>query len=229
MISPSLLHLLHLCDPALPIGSFSHSAGLETYVQAGAVNNKETARVFIEQQLTENTTHNDAAIVSLAWAAAEQGDLSAIREWDELCTAIKLPLEIRLASQKTGTRLMKIFAGTPATNPLSFYCNATLDGRLFGHYCIAFALIAQGLGLTKNDTLTGFYYSAASGFATNCVKLVPLGQQHGQEILISLFPLIDSLVEQALSPDPSLLGLCCPGFDLASMQHEQLYSRLYMS
>ena len=52
MYSTSLLHLLHLCDSALPIGGFSHSAGLETYVQKGIVNNIDTAQEFITQQLS---------------------------------------------------------------------------------------------------------------------------------------------------------------------------------
>ncbi|TDH24189.1 urease accessory protein UreF [Segetibacter sp. 3557_3] len=229
MFSPELLHLLHLCDPAIPVGSFSHSAGLETYVQAGTVNNKETAQAFIEQQLSENFRNNDAAFASLAWTAAKEDDARKIHELDDICTAVKLAMEMRIASQKTGTRLMKIFAGMISTKPFSSYWKASSNGTLFGHYCLAFGLIAHGLGLTKNDMLTGFYYSAASAFTTNCVKLVPLGQQQGQELLVGLFPLITSLVDQTLTPNPAYLGRCCPGFDLASMQHEQLYSRLYMS
>jgi urease accessory protein len=61
------------------------------------------------------------------------------------------------------------------------------------------------------------------------VKLVPLSQQHGQEILFSLQTLITELVEQNMNPDEEMIGLCCSGFDIRSMQHERLYSRLYMS
>ena len=83
--------------------------------------------------------------------------------------------------------------------------------------------------ITKQDALYGFYYNAAAGFVTNCVKLIPLGQQDGQEILFSLLPLMQQLAEQSMQPDKDLIGLCCTGFDIRSMQHEQLYSRLYMS
>jgi urease accessory protein len=56
-----------------------------------------------------------------------------------------------------------------------------------------------------------------------------LSQQHGQEILFSLHAMIDDLAEKNLQPDIDLIGLCCSGFDIRSMQHEKLYSRLYMS
>jgi urease accessory protein len=84
-------------------------------------------------------------------------------------------------------------------------------------------------GLAKSDALTAFYYNAASGFITNCVKLIPLGQQQGQELLFSLKEAIGTLVQQTMNPDPQMIGYCCAGFDIRSMQHERLYSRLYMS
>jgi urease accessory protein len=64
---------------------------------------------------------------------------------------------------------------------------------------------------------------------TNCVKLIPLGQQQGQALLFSIQPLIAELVPQSLQPNRELIGWCCTGFDIRSMQHERLYSRLYMS
>jgi len=61
------------------------------------------------------------------------------------------------------------------------------------------------------------------------VKLVPLSQQHGQEILFSFQALINELSAKSMEPDKDLIGVCCTGFDIRSMQHERLYSRLYMS
>ena len=88
---------------------------------------------------------------------------------------------------------------------------------------------ATGLVVYQTDGTSGFYFNAAVGFVTNSVKLIPLGQQDGQQILFSLHTLIDDLVDKTMQPDRSLIGVCCTGFDIRSMQHEQLYSRLYMS
>ena len=104
-----------------------------------------------------------------------------------------------------------------------------LKEEAFGHYCISFGILSHAMNIDKQQALTGFYYNAANGFITNSVKLIPLGQQDGQEILMSLFPLINELVQKSLHPDKEMIGYCCAGFDIHCMQHEQLYSRLYMS
>ena len=105
----------------------------------------------------------------------------------------------------------------------------TRNQHASGHYSIAFGLLARAMQIDKQEALAGFYYNTATGLITNAVKLIPLGQQVGQEMLMSLFPLIDELAKQGVSPDREMIGLCCAGFDTRCMQHEQLYSRLYMS
>ena len=124
---------------------------------------------------------------------------------------------------------MKIFQSLSGNKIASRYKSDTSSQFANGHYCIAFGLYAYSLNISKEEALTGFYYNSAAGMVTNCVKLIPLGQQDGQQILFSLQELITGLVEYTMKPDEDLLGLCCTGFDIRSMQHEQLYSRLYMS
>jgi urease accessory protein len=225
----NLLSLLQLSDPVLPIGGFAHSYGLETYVQNGLVHDRGSATSFIVQMLSQNVQYTDAAFVSLAYNAALQSDLAEIKRLDEECTAVKLPREIRQASQKLGTRLLKIFE-IVATNTLVKELREGIEEETTdGNYAIVFGALAVAFQIEKLKALTGFYYNAAAGMVTNSVKLVPLGQQDGQEILFSLQPLITTLAEKSLVPDRELIGLCCPGFDIRCMQHERLYSRLYMS
>lgn len=225
----NLLSLLQLSDPALPIGGFSHSAGLETYVQYGIVKDKTTAKDFVVNQLSQNIQFTDAAFVSLAYDAAEKNDGYNLVELDEECTAVKLPKEMRQASQKLGWRLLKIFSPINVNEVITKYREAIVNSHALGHYSIVFGLLSYALQLSKKDALTGFYYNAAAGMVTNSVKLIPLGQQDGQAILFSLHELIGDLVQKSLKPDRKLVGLCCTGFDIRCMQHERLYSRLYMS
>ena len=224
-----LFNILHLSDPSLPIGGYAHSSGLETYVQHGIVNNLSSVRNFVSDMLTDNLQYTDAAFVSLAFDAAAEKNIEIIFQLDAECTAVKIPEEIRMASRRMGNRLIKIFKTLSQNNITDQYIKSVNEQKSMGHYCIAFGLLAQGLNISKRDALTGFYYNAAAGFITNSVKLIPLGQQDGQEILFSLQPLLESLTEKSMVPDKDLIGLCCAGFDIRSMQHEKLYSRLYMS
>jgi urease accessory protein len=227
-MNKSLLRLLQLSDPTLPVGGYAHSAGLETYVQTGMVKDIQTAKEFVVQMLSRNVHHTDAALVSLAYDAASANDMERIAELDRLCTAVKLPREIRQASNKLGLRLMKIFQPL-CSHPLAKqYAEATRQ-ELTGHYCITFGMYACAMDIPKEEALNGFYYNAAVGFVTNSVKLVPLSQQAGQELLFSLHPLMEELAAANMQPDETMIGLCCAGFDIRSMQHERLYSRLYMS
>ena len=228
-MNSALLQLLHLSDPTLPIGGFSHSAGLETYVQQGTIKDTASATAFCMEMLDKNLCYTDAALAGLAYTATVDNDLAALIHLDDVCNAVKLPIEMRTASIKLGLRLRKIFQPHHDNATLNDYSKAVKEQHAVGHYCISFGILAAMMGIDKRDAITGFYYNAAAGFVTNAVKLVPLSQQSGQGILLQLIEAIPAMVEKSMAADEAMIGICCTGFDISSMQHERLYSRLYMS
>lgn len=256
MKSNQLIRLLHLTDPTLPIGGFTHSMGLETYVQKGLVHDIHSAEEFIVRMLSENLQYNDASFLSLAYDAAN--DLSELIKLDEECSAYKIPREAKEASKKLGLRLIKLLeaefelrdAGDKENSEWvkDFEKNTNAKVNKFLHteasgeyihqvnqkitdanYCIIFGLFSALMQIDKQDALTGYYYNQAVSMITNAVKLIPLGQMEGQKLLFRLHNLIEDLANRTLEPDHDLIGKSCPGFDLRCIQHETLYTRLYIS
>jgi len=179
--------------------------------------------------LSQSILYNDALFLSLTFDACQNNDWEEIKELDAYCHATKIPKEMRMASHKLGIRLFKIFRECSQHELLERLSSAIEKKEINGHYSIVFGIVSWILGIDKKSCLTGFYFNAATGFVTNSVKLIPLGQLDGQKILFESASLIESLVEQSMSPNRDLMGLCSVGFDIRSMQHENLYSRLYMS
>ncbi|WP_089756412.1 urease accessory protein UreF [Chryseobacterium soldanellicola] len=221
--------LLHISDPTLPIGGYSHSSGLETYVQKRIVNNLQTAKEFVENMLQYNLKYNDGAFVKLAYEAAQNEDLQLLIKLDHECNAIKCPKETRQASQKLGLRLIKIFKRKDSFPLMESFEKAVQNKEANSHYCIVFGIYCSLMSIPLYEALLGFYYTSVAGIITNAVKLVPLGQLDGQDILFSLYSVMEKTVLETMELDRDLVGLCNTSFDIRCMQHERLYSRLYMS
>ncbi|MCQ9120881.1 urease accessory protein UreF [Rodentibacter pneumotropicus] len=221
--------LLHLVDPTLPIGGFNHSNGLETFVQQHIVDSKATLEDYVQTQLLQNWIYNDGAYLSLAFDAMESCNFDRLCELDWELSAMKVARESREGSFKLGVRLLKIFIRYENHPVLMAYQQAITEKRVQGYFPIVFAMIARAMGLNKADTLYAFYYNAAVGAITNGVKLIPLSQMDGQDILFSLRRPLQQAVELSLNPSPDWLGAATLANDIRAMQHEQLYTRLYMS
>jgi urease accessory protein len=210
--------LLQLNDATFPIGSYSLSWGLETFVQQGFVHDAESACAYIGSELRGSFIFSELLPARLAWEyASDSGKLSRL---DELYGASRSPLELREGSRKLASRFLKTTAGWTRCTPCAYSAQ---------YYPVAYGSFCGANGIGEHDALAGFLYSQTSARITTAVKLVPLSQTDGQIILnnsISEFP---DLVHQALSFSEDDICRSCPGTDIRAMQHETLYTRLYMS
>lgn len=221
--------LLHLADPTLPIGGFNHSGGLETFVQQGVVRDEASLHAFVLGQLENNWVYNDGAYASLAFDAAGHQDLAALIELDTYIHASKAARELREASSKLGIRLLKIFSRHHRCTLLTAYHQASSHQQTHNHFALVFALCAHTMQLDKSQALYAFYHNAAVGVITNGVKLIPLSQIAGQDIVFALRTPIADAVAASMTPNTQWLGAAAVATDIRAMQHEYLYTRLYMS
>ncbi len=222
--------LLQMNDSLFPIGGYSHSYGLETYIQKGIVRDLDSAGAYIRNRLETSFLYSDLLSLRLAWEAAGQGDLDGLEELEDRMDASRIPAEIRDASRKLGNRFAKtLLHMNPEYGKGFFGCYLSRrKGKSVSHPC-AYGAFCACAGIALGDAMAGFLYAQTSAMVTNCVKTIPLSQSDGQELLYGLYPFLEQVLKLAADCGPEMLGASAPGFDLRSIQHEHLYSRLYMS
>lgn len=222
--------LLQVNDALFPIGGYSHSYGLETYIQKGIVHDEDSAQEFIHKRLKYNFSYNEFMAVRLAFEYALREDLEAISRLEEIMEAGKIPRETREASRKLGSRFIKTLSALelPVQNSIFDKYREARKGKSVYH-AVAYGVFCGAAGIAENEALEHFIYAQTSAMVTNCVKTIPLSQSSGQKLLSGCYPLLQELTKKVTELGEEWLGLSGPGFDLRCMQHEGLYSRIYMS
>lgn len=222
--------LLQVNDALFPIGGYSHSYGLETYIQKGIVKDTDSAGEFIQKRLQYNFLYNEFLTVRLAWEYARDENLKAITELESIMEAGKIPRETREASRKLGARFVKTISGLSLTFETKIFARYIESQRGKNtHHAVAYGVFCEAAGISEQDCLEHFLYAQTSAMVTNCVKTIPLSQTAGQKLLTETYKLLEKMTEKVTEISREWLGLSGPGFDLRCMQHEALYSRIYMS
>ena len=223
--------LLQVNDALFPIGGYSHSQGLETYIQQGSVCDEKTAAEYIHKKLRFALAYTDLLAVRLAWELADQSDADGLDELEEILGASRIPFEQREASRKMGSRFAKTIEklGLSISEAGIFreYLDA-IKGKAVNHCCI-YGVFCAEMQIPLEEALTHYLYAQTSAIVTNCVKTIPLSQTSGQQLLSGCYGEFDEILKDIMNRSEEDLCLSAPGFDIRGIQHEKLYSRLYMS
>lgn len=220
--------LLQINDALFPIGGYSHSFGLETYIQKDIVTNGDKAKEYILSRINNSIKYTELLGIKLAYESAKRGNINEILYIDEILTASKIPSEIRTASLKMGSRFAKTIKGCTSyfkTDIFEQYLNTAQNI----HHITAYGVLCLSADIDLHKALESFMFAQCSSMVTNCVKAIPLSQSQGQKILSSLFEDMGRIVNEVQYLNDEDFCAACPGFDIRSMEHEDLYSRLYMS
>ena len=223
-------YLLQINDALFPIGAYSHSYGLETYIQKGLIKNASEASQYLKNKLCYAVLYSDLLGARLAYDYTLNNDFQKLIELNTLTTALKSPMELREASFKLGSRFIKTIEAIklPLENT-SYYAFTHQASTSKLHHCCLYGSFCAAMGISKEAMLTHYLYAQTSAIVTTCVKTIPLSQTEGQQILSESYSLLSELTRKVLTLDANWYGCSTPSFDIRSMQHECLYSRLYMS
>ena len=223
-----LLRLLQLASPALPIGAFHFSQGLEHAVHVGWVRDEATARAWIEGVARESIATLDLPVLARLHDAWSGADAAAVIRWSSLLIASRETDELRTEDRHLGAALAKLLRefDLPVTEQ-------ELLERLVADrsvtYAAAFALAAVHWQIAREDALTTYAWTWAENQTLAAVKLVPLGQSAGQRILHAVADRIPAFVRQALWSADDEIGVATVGLGVGSALHETQYSRLFRS
>ena len=230
-MSEKQFYLLQVNDALFPIGGYSHSQGLETYIQRGIVRDIDTAREYILHKIKWNLAYTELLSARLAYEAAEGKDLQKLLHLEEILEASRIPMEQREAARKMGSRFAKTIEKLGLNINKNGIFRKYLDarkGKAVNHSCI-YGVICAEMEIALNEAMTHYLYAQTSAIVTNCVKTIPLSQTSGQQLLSGCYVEFDDILTDVMNRREDDLCLSAPGFDLRGIQHEKLYSRLYMS
>jgi len=220
------LALLAWVSPAFPVGSFAYSHGLEWAHEAGDITDFATCRDWIRDLLTNGSGRNDAILLSASWRAIMMRDADRLHEVAALALALQPSSERYLESSMQGKAFLLAVRAAWPSEALDFL-SATHQGDLA--YPVVLGVAAAGFSIPLDRTLDAFLLAFVSNLVSASVRLGVIGQTDGQRVIADLLPLVHDEARKAETATLDDLGSSVFRSDLASLQHETQYTRLFRS
>jgi len=221
-----LLDLIWLASPALPVGGFSYSEGLEAAVDMGLVTNEAQAGEWLADQLSLALARNELAVVARAVPAWTQGDTAAVAVLNDWVTVTRETHELRQQTQQMGRSLVEWLRNRPGDDARVAALAALAPAPTWP---VAFALAGAQTGAPLRDVLAAFAFGWAENMVQAALKAVPLGQSAGQRILRRLADAIPAAIDLAMQLPDDTRQAFAPRLAILSARHETQYSRLFRS
>lgn len=219
----ALVGLFRLISPALPIGAFAYSRGLEHAVTRGWVTDEASAERWIAGLLTHALSNLDGPLLLRIERALAAHDVPAALRWIELSRASRESAELFLEDDQMGRALLRLLADLDVPHAKGLLAT----GR---HSVVAgFAVAGLHHRIAVRDLVAGLFYASCESQVGAAVRLIPLGQTSGQRILAGLLRAIPACVDHALAVEDDDIGSLAPALALGSAWHETQYTRLFRS
>lgn len=219
---------MQLTDSNFPSGAFSHSFGLETFVQQDIITNPASFQTFIEGYI-EQLCYVDGLATKLVYEALEKEDWAKVQAIDELLYCSTAASESKLGAQRIGQQMLRLYRELYPDTQLEHYASLIRSKTCYGHSSICQAILLFELKIPQEMAIQTVMYTACSTIIQNAVRGIPLGQTAGQKMFqFSIERCQESLaiIEQL---NEKHFGCTAPLLEVKQMQHEHLHVRLFMS
>ena len=224
---PWLARLLQVNDSAFPTGGYAHSYGFEQIVRFGLVHDADSMRQYLELHLWPALIHFELPVIRFAQAAARAEDEVELLAIDACVDATKTARELREASRATGRRRLHAFGETGPSPIQARFAELVEAGRTQAHHTVVFGL---GLApLPQQALLTSWAFQSLSAVCLSAPKILRIGQNAAQRVLTASLSSMEQNVTLSLAIERDELGWFDPLVEIASMQHEIAYERLFIS
>jgi len=222
---PGLLQLIWLASPALPIGGFSYSEGLEAAIEQGLVHNEATATDWVVDQLHLTQSRGDMAVMAQAIPAWQSDDTARLQALNDWVMATRETAEMRLQAEQMGRSLLDWLRNLQQASEAQLQCCAQLPPT----YPLAMALALSLAQAPLDQALQACAFGWAENMTQAALKAVPLGQSAGQRMLARLAREIPQAVQIALHLNDEDRQAFNPLLAILSARHETQYSRIFRS
>lgn len=217
------LRLMQLVSPALPIGGFTYSQGLEYAVESGWVHDVPSLTDWLLGQVEAALTYLEVPVLARLYHACLRKDVHVLEQWSAYLLATRETHELRLEEQQRARALTRLLIDLDVADAERW--------QIPMHQCQAapFALAAVRWHISLNSAALGYSFSWLENNVAAGLKLVPLGQTDGQRIQLTVAEAIPTAVRQGLLLGDDEIGASAPAVALASSLHETQYTRLFRS
>lgn len=225
----SFLQGLTFVDSFFPSGGYAHSFGLEAAVYEGIVKNGKDLKIYLSQLLQGGVGLSDGIASDIAHRATVMLEVGKVVEVARQLDAMKTCYKLREASRQMGWQVLRIGAQKLKHPVVKTMHGLAESGQIPAHHAVAMGVVLAACGWPERAAVEAALYQTVVGWVSAGLRLLPLGQEEGQQIIHGLLPQISQMGADVEGANIEMMICWAPLHEIRSMRHAKMEVRLFRS